>query len=38
MREEGHFIENIWFKGKWGSEYQFAILEREWRKRAADIL
>ncbi|MEO5647933.1 MAG: GNAT family N-acetyltransferase [Chitinophagaceae bacterium] len=30
MREEGHFIENIWFKGKWGSEFQFAILEREW--------
>lgn len=30
MREEGHFLENIWFKGKWGSEYQFAILEREW--------
>lgn len=30
FREEGHFIENIFFKGKWGSEYQFAIIEREW--------
>lgn len=30
FREEGHFIENIFFKGKWGSEFQFAILKREW--------
>lgn len=35
MRREGHFIQNIWFKGKWGDEYQFAILRDEWlRKRA----
>ena len=31
MRREGHFIENIWFKGVWGNEYQYAMLEREWR-------
>ncbi|MFN8289493.1 MAG: GNAT family N-acetyltransferase [Chitinophagaceae bacterium] len=30
FRFEGHFIENIFFKGKWGSEYQFALLKREW--------
>ncbi len=30
FREEGHFIENIFFKGKWGSEYQFALLKKEW--------
>ena|ERR1700741_152263 len=30
FREEGYFIENIFFKGKWGSEYQFAMLKREW--------
>jgi [ribosomal protein S5]-alanine N-acetyltransferase len=30
FRQEAHFIENIFFKGKWGSEYQFAILKREW--------
>ena len=30
FRQEGHFIENIFFKGKWGSEYQFALLKREW--------
>jgi RimJ/RimL family protein N-acetyltransferase len=35
MRQEGHFIENIWFKGKWGDEYLYAILREEWlRKRA----
>ena len=21
MRREGHFLQNIWFKGKWGDEY-----------------
>ena len=30
FRQEGQFIENIFFKGKWGSEYQFALLRREW--------
>jgi RimJ/RimL family protein N-acetyltransferase len=30
MRREAHFIENIWFKGAWGSEYNYAILDREW--------
>ncbi len=30
FRLEGHFIENIFFKGKWGSEYQFAMLRKEW--------
>lgn len=30
FRQEGHFIENIFFKGKWGSEYQYALLKREW--------
>ena len=30
MRQEGHFIENIFFKGAWGDEYLFAILQKEW--------
>lgn len=30
FKQEGHFIENIFFKGKWGSEMQFAMLKREW--------
>jgi RimJ/RimL family protein N-acetyltransferase len=33
FRKEGHFIENIFFKGKWGSEIQYAILNREWNKK-----
>ena len=33
FREEGHFIENVFFKGKWGSEYQYAMLKREWQNR-----
>jgi len=34
LRREGHFIQNIWFKGKWGDEYLYAILKHEWlRKR-----
>jgi RimJ/RimL family protein N-acetyltransferase len=31
MRQEAHLIENEWFKGGWGDEYDFAILAREWR-------
>lgn len=30
FRQEGHFIENSFFKGKWSSEFQFAMLKREW--------
>ena len=33
FRQEGHFIENIFFKGKWGSEFQFAMLKREWEDK-----
>jgi RimJ/RimL family protein N-acetyltransferase len=31
LRREGHFLQNIWFKGKWGDEYLYAILQEEWR-------
>lgn len=30
FKQEGHFIENIFFKGKWGSEFQYALLKKEW--------
>jgi RimJ/RimL family protein N-acetyltransferase len=30
MRREGHFIQNVWFKGKWADEYLYAILQDEW--------
>src|SRR5690606_27599298 len=32
FRTEGHFIENILFKGKWGSDIQFAMLKKEWQQ------
>lgn len=35
FRKEAHFIENIFFKGKWGSEVQYAMLKREWDERKA---
>lgn len=32
FRREAHLIENVYFKGKYGSEYHYALLGREWRK------
>lgn len=31
FRREAHHIENVWFKGEWGSECVFALLRREWQ-------
>jgi len=31
FRQEAHFVENIFFKGAWGSELVFAMLDSEWR-------
>ncbi|HZC06872.1 MAG TPA: GNAT family protein [Ktedonobacterales bacterium] len=33
VRREGHFLQNVWFKGKWGDEYLYAALRDEWRAR-----
>ena len=30
FRREAHFHENVFFKGAWGSELVFAMLDREW--------
>jgi RimJ/RimL family protein N-acetyltransferase len=30
FRREAHMIQNIWFKGAWGDEFQFAMLKDEW--------
>jgi ribosomal-protein-alanine N-acetyltransferase len=30
FKQEGYFVENVFFKGKWGSELQYAMLKREW--------
>jgi len=38
FREEGHFIENIFHKGRWCSEYQYAILRSEWNEIKSKIL
>lgn len=33
FRKEGFFLENIFFKGSWGSEFQYALLKREWKEQ-----
>jgi RimJ/RimL family protein N-acetyltransferase len=33
MRREGHFLQNVWFKGEWGDEYLYAVLRDEWMQR-----
>jgi RimJ/RimL family protein N-acetyltransferase len=33
MREEAHYVEDLWFKGAWGDTGVYAILDREWAAR-----
>ncbi len=33
FRREGHLVENVFFKGEWGSELLFGLLDHEWRAR-----
>jgi RimJ/RimL family protein N-acetyltransferase len=35
FRQEGHFVENAWFKGSWSSEFLYAVLRAEWQHREA---
>ncbi|HET6660654.1 MAG TPA: GNAT family protein [Rubrobacter sp.] len=35
MRREGHFLENVWFKGGWADEYLYAVLKDEWLQKRA---
>ena len=30
FRREAHLIQNEWFKGRWGDEYDYAVLATEW--------
>jgi [ribosomal protein S5]-alanine N-acetyltransferase len=32
FRREAHYVENYWMESeaRWGSEYQYALLQREW--------
>lgn len=32
MRLEGQSIESRWLKGRWSSEYHYALLQGEWRE------
>ena len=33
LRREGSFVDNAWFKGRWSSEYLYAVLKDEWLGR-----
>lgn len=33
MRHEGHFVEDMFFKGEWADTGRYAILAREWTAR-----
>jgi RimJ/RimL family protein N-acetyltransferase len=33
LRREAAFVENVWFKGAWGSEFSYALLHREWARK-----
>lgn len=32
LRREAHFIHNELFKGEWGDEFVYAMLQREWQE------
>ena len=34
MRREAQFVECLWFKGRWSSEYWYGMLRREWLEAA----
>jgi RimJ/RimL family protein N-acetyltransferase len=33
FRREAHFVDALWFKGRWSSEYHYALLSKEWLMR-----
>lgn len=37
MRQEAHFVHNEIFKGEWGDELIYAVLDHEWKVRQAAI-
>lgn len=38
FRREGHYRENILFKGSWSDEYSYALLNHEWKIPKAAVL
>jgi aminoglycoside 6'-N-acetyltransferase len=37
MREEAHFVQDLWFKGEWADTGVYAILASEWEQRRGDL-
>jgi RimJ/RimL family protein N-acetyltransferase len=37
IRREGDFVKNTWFKGRWASEYLYAILRDERLQRPSEV-
>jgi RimJ/RimL family protein N-acetyltransferase len=35
MRREAHFVESLWFKGRWADDVVYAMLSREYTGRAS---
>lgn len=35
FRREAHLVENIFFKGAYGSEYHYGMLQREWQSQVS---
>jgi RimJ/RimL family protein N-acetyltransferase len=34
FRQEAHYVQNVFFKGRWGDECLFACLASEWRNKS----
>jgi RimJ/RimL family protein N-acetyltransferase len=34
MRRDAHFVHSEIFKGEWGDEFVYAMLDHEWRARS----
>lgn len=34
FRQEAHFVQNVFFKGRWGDECLFACLAHEWQAKS----
>jgi RimJ/RimL family protein N-acetyltransferase len=37
FRREAHYVENLWFRERWSSEYWYGMLDREWRTRQSGV-
>src|SRR5262249_17521990 len=33
LRQEGHFVQSLWFKDRWADDVVFAMLASEWRSK-----